>query len=127
MNLTIWLYCYVAAGGAIGAVIRFFSQQMLDQTLGKSFPFGTLAVNFIGSFLIGALYIWFQQNESENQALRIFLIVGVLGGFTTFSTFSLETVLLLQNGDIVKAFANITASLLLCIAGTWLALSITKG
>ncbi|MGQ8363717.1 fluoride efflux transporter CrcB [Glaciecola sp. 1036] len=121
------LYLAVAFGGAIGACLRLFIQQSFTNMLGKGFPFGTLAVNVIGSFIIGLVYALIQQQAIENPVLKSFLTVGILGALTTFSTFSLETLVMLQDGDLLKAGLNILLNLCLCICCVWLALQIMKG
>jgi CrcB protein len=120
-------YLYVALGGAIGACLRFFLTQESIKLLGKGFPFGTLAVNVVGSFALGCMYAWLDQHPDISDNLRLFFGVGVLGALTTFSTFSYDTLLLLQDGDFAKAILNILINVSLCILGVWLAFLLVKG
>ena len=114
----------VATGGAIGAVARFVIAGALQRTAGVGFPIGTLSVNVLGSLLIGALYVAFDRTHISPET-RLFLAVGFLGALTTFSTFSLETMQLLEKEQWSRAVANVGASVVLCIAGCalgmWLA------
>lgn len=88
----------ILIGGAVGALLRFLVANGVYQWLGRAFPYGTLAVNVIGSFLIGLLTLYFMEREMLASALSRGLIVGALGAFTTFSTFSLDTFDLIQQG-----------------------------
>lgn len=110
----------IAVGGAFGAVGRFASSQWIYGLLGRSFPYGTLFVNFIGSFIMGVLAIWLIERFSAGPELRAFLLIGFLGSFTTFSTFSLETVNLLSNGETLKALLNMCLSVFVCVTACWL-------
>jgi CrcB protein len=112
-NLT--LYAFVAIGGATGASLRFYVYQLMLNWLGKGFPFATLAVNIIGSFIIGVLYSVIEEGLIEVTVYRTLIGIGLLGAFTTFSTFSLDTVLLFQQGDIFKAILNIMLNVGLCL------------
>jgi CrcB protein len=103
------------AGGGIGASLRYALSVWVDQRMVSSFPWGTLLVNLIGSFLIGVLVSVFEQRGLTSPALRLFWITGVLGAFTTFSTFSLETTHLLEAGRLYLAAANVTASVVVCV------------
>lgn len=120
-------YLYIALGGAIGACMRFFLTQECTKLLGKGFPFGTLAVNVIGSFVIGYLYSWLSLQQDISDNLRLFVGVGLLGALTTFSTFSYDTFVLLQHGDLLKAGLNVVLNVSLCLIGVWLAFLIVKG
>ncbi len=111
----------VGAGGAIGSVLRYLASgfvQRLD--LWGSFPAGTLAVNLVGCTLLGLLGGLSDSRFLFGPGARLGVFIGVLGGFTTFSTFSYETLALLRAGEAAKAALNASASLLLCLAGTWL-------
>lgn len=112
------------SGGAIGTLARYSLSGVVHRWFGSSFPFGTLAVNLIGSFIIGLLWGMFER-ESLTPNVRSFLFVGVLGGFTTFSSFSLETLNLFRDGETKWALMNILANnligLLLVFAGFTLA------
>ena len=112
-NLT--LYTFVAIGGATGASLRFYVYQLMLNWLGKGFPFATLAVNIIGSFIIGVLYGVIEEGIIEVTIHRTLIGIGLLGAFTTFSTFSLDTFLLFQQGDIFKAVLNIMLNVGLCL------------
>ncbi len=112
----------IAAGGALGAVLRFWSAQWVYALLGRGFPYGTLAVNLLGSFLMGLLFVLLVERLSVDGSWRAFLLVGLLGAYTTFSTFSMETLQLILEGEGGKALANILASVLLCLGGAWLGL-----
>lgn len=120
-------YLYIAFGGAIGACLRYFLTQESTKLLGKGFPFGTLAVNVVGSFAIGCLYAWMSQQEAISDNVRLFVGVGILGALTTFSTFSYDTFLLLQSGELIKAALNILVNVCLCLLGVWLAFLLVKG
>jgi CrcB protein len=85
-----------------------------------AFPYGTLAVNILGSLLMGFLYIWLIDRMTAGPALRAFLLIGVLGAFTTFSTFSMETLNLMEAGHPGKALANILVSVIVCVAAAGL-------
>ena len=124
---TFQVYLFVAMGGAIGASMRYLIVQISTNLLGKGFPFGTLVVNVLGSFLLGILYAFMQQDNGENAGLRALVGIGLLGAFTTFSTFSLDTVLLIQHGEIIKASLNVFFNVTVCIISVWLALLIFKG
>ncbi|MFW8589631.1 fluoride efflux transporter CrcB [Glaciecola sp. 2405UD65-10] len=120
-------YLYVAIGGAIGACLRYFLVIESTKLLGKGFPFGTLLVNVIGSFLLGCLYAWLNNFDVLSNNLRLLLGVGLLGALTTFSTFSFDTFMLLQSGFILKAALNILINVSVCIFAVWLAFLLVKG
>lgn len=105
----------IAGGGALGAVLRYWISTAVYAMAGRGFPYGTLAVNVLGSLLMGFLYIWLLERSLESAAVRAFLLVGLLGAFTTFSTFSIETLLLMEGGQLVRALMNMLISLVLCI------------
>jgi len=112
---TFTLYAFIAIGGASGASLRFFISQLILNWLGKGFPFATLVVNISGSLIMGFLYGLIEQGNIEVHIYRTLIGVGFLGAFTTFSTFSLDTVLLLQHGEIIKAMLNIILNVTLCV------------
>ena len=105
----------IAAGGALGAVLRYWTSVSVHNRFGTGFPWGTLTVNVTGSLMIGFLYIWLVERSVAGPALRAFLMIGMLGAFTTFSTFSLETLNLLESGQPARALVNIIASVAVCI------------
>lgn len=116
----------IAVGGALGAVMRFGLSSSIYKVLGRSFPYGTLTVNVLGSFLIGLLFILLTQKLQVSEEWRSAIFIGFLGAFTTFSTFSMETVTLLESGEIWRAGINVILSVTLCIAATWLGLMLAK-
>lgn len=109
----------VAVGGAIGATLRYASALGINAWLKPSFPYATLFVNVSGSLAFGFLAIWLSERWPMAADIRAFVLVGVLGAFTTFSTFSWETVALLQEGDIARAAGNMLASVLLCVVAAF--------
>jgi CrcB protein len=114
----------VGMGGFIGAISRFSLSSGIQRIMGTSFPYGTLSVNVIGSFLIGFLVLYFEQTLSPSQ--KLFVVTGLLGALTTFSTFSLETVQLLQQNLYIKALSNISLNILLCIFATVLGMMLFR-
>lgn len=116
----------IAAGGAAGALLRYWTSTAVHARLGTAFPYGTLAVNVLGSLLMGFLYIWLLERLAQGPALRAFLLVGLLGAFTTFSTFSMETLNLVETGHAGKALTNILASVVLCIGAAGLGVLIAR-
>ncbi|MFV1983598.1 MAG: fluoride efflux transporter CrcB [Thiohalomonadales bacterium] len=116
----------IASGGAIGALLRFITSQFIYNRLGTNFPYGTLGVNIIGSLLMGFLYILFIERLALSTEWRSFLLIGLLGAFTTFSTFSIETLNLMFSGELVKAALNIILSVLLCIIAAWVGVVIGR-
>jgi len=105
----------IAAGGAIGALLRYWTSLAVHSRLGSGFPYGTLMVNVLGSLLMGFLYIWLIERIAAGATLRAFLLIGVLGAFTTFSTFSMETLNLVEGGQLGKALLNVVVSVTVCI------------
>ena len=101
----------VASGGALGATLRLLLNGMVNRYFIHPLPLGTLSVNVIGSFLIGLLFAYFHLNTTLSPHLKSFLVTGMLGALTTYSTFALESFFLLQSGQYVYAFANMTLNL----------------
>ncbi len=116
------LYAFVALGGACGASLRFYISQLVLNWLGKGFPFATLLVNITGSFIMGLLYQLIEHEILDINIHRTLIAIGFLGAFTTFSTFSLDSLLLIQQGDVLKAAINILLNVSLCIAAAGLGL-----
>ncbi len=116
----------IAAGGAIGAVLRYWVSTGVYSLLGRGFPYGTLVVNIIGSLLMGFLYVLLLERMTVSPELRAALLVGVLGAFTTFSTFSIETLNLIEQADFVKAGLNVLVSVVACVGAAWIGLIIGR-
>ena len=118
----------IALGGALGALARYGAGILVERTVGAGFPFGTLSVNIIGSLLIGFAFVWLIEKDAAHSALRGLVIVGFLGAFTTFSTYSLQTYQLLVDGRVLSAMSYAIGSVILCLAatgvGVWLSRSI---
>ncbi|MFA7259304.1 MAG: fluoride efflux transporter CrcB [Aeromonas bestiarum] len=109
-----WLY--VAAGGAIGACLRFGIAELMALLLGRHFPYGTLVVNVVGSFIMGIAFALISQGHVVEHPMKPLLMVGILGALTTFSSFALDTVVLAQQGAYLKAVLNIGLNFFLCLA-----------
>jgi len=116
----------VMLGGAVGAGARHLVGRAALAIWGPGFPIGTLAVNVIGGFAMGLLAAWLATRASGDEALRYLLGVGVLGGFTTFSAFSLETVLMIERGELVTALLYILASVALSIGALFAGLQVSR-
>ena len=114
----------VGTGGFLGAISRFVLSASVQKLTGSAFPYGTLTVNVVGSFIIGFLFFYFEHTIAPNQ--KALLMTGFLGALTTFSTFSLETVLMLQNGLYLKAFGNVSVNALLCVTATMLGMMVFR-
>jgi CrcB protein len=119
----------VASGGAIGSVARYLVGQWMTRFFGAAFPYGTLTVNVIGGFIMGLFIELLARRFEGSPELRLFVAIGILGGFTTFSSFSLDVVLLWQRGEVGTAAFYVLASVILSIGavflGLWLARTIT--
>ena len=115
---------YVALGGAIGSLLRYQAGRGMTRWLGAqavtAFPWATLTVNVVGSLAMGLLAGWLARHGQGGEQWRLFLGVGVLGGFTTFSAFSLETLSLARSGEWLAAATNIVLSVMVCLAAVWL-------
>jgi CrcB protein len=119
-------YLIVFFGGGVGAALRYWLSGAVYRYLPADFPYGTLAVNISGCFLIGILMSVQEGRFEFEPSLRLLIGIGILGGFTTFSTFSYETAALLRDGQAIQASMNILASLLGCLAATIAGITIGK-
>ncbi len=117
---------FIAFGGAVGAVLRYGASLGAYSLLGRGFPYGTLFVNVTGSLLMGLLSIMMLERFNIGPEWRAAVLVGLLGSFTTFSTFSIETLNLLEQGDMTRAFANIALSVIVCLAAVWIGISLGR-
>ena len=120
------MIAYIAAGGAVGAVARHFVAAQIGHWLGHGFPWGILVVNVVGSFVLGALVETFALVWSPSQEMRGMIVVGMLGAFTTFSTFSMDVVALYQRGQIVDAALYIGASVTFAVLAFFLAMHLMR-
>lgn len=116
----------IAAGGACGALLRWWVAEGVYALAGRGFPFGILIVNVVGSLAIGVVYVVFFERLEVAPEWRAAVVVGLLGAFTTFSTFSMDTLLLIQQGDHAKAGMNVVLSVVLCIAGCWVGMAAAR-
>jgi CrcB protein len=117
----------VAVGGLLGTVARFWLSGIVQRLNGNDFPGGTLAVNVLGSFVIGVVMALSLERGTPGATTRLFLTVGFCGGFTTMSSFSYETLALVRDGQTAYAFANIGANLGGSLLATWLGYSLGRG
>jgi len=116
-------YLYVACGGALGTVARFALSGYIANRFGETFPWGTLVINVTGSFVIGLFAALTSPDEGRwvvGGAGRQFFMIGICGGYTTFSSFSLQTLTLAQNREWLPAAGNIFGSVILCLVAVWL-------
>ncbi|RKZ66871.1 MAG: fluoride efflux transporter CrcB [Gammaproteobacteria bacterium] len=117
---------FIAAGGATGALMRYWMSNGIYALFGRGFPYGTLTVNVVGSLLMGFCYVFMIERMDVSVEWRAALMIGLLGAFTTFSTFSIETLNLLESGEQMKAALNILLSVTLCILGCWLGMIVGR-
>ncbi len=118
----------IGSGGFLGAVLRYLVSGWVQQGSRSSIlPWGTLSVNLIGCLIIGILGGLVENREMFRPETRLFLMIGVLGSFTTFSTFSYETLALLRDNQILTAAANVTVHIVAGILAAWLGFAVTQG
>lgn len=117
---------FIALGGAGGALARHWISNLVHSSANSHFPWGTLTVNLLGSFCIGLMYVVIVERGLIHPDWRSVSMVGFLGAFTTFSTFSLETIALLENGQPVAALGYVLLSVFICIFAVWLAMSLVR-
>jgi CrcB protein len=130
MNPSIWWQqlALVMGGGALGAGLRFWIGGLMLRQFGSGLPYGTIAVNFIGSLVGGFLVVWLEDRGQPALYLRAFLIVGILGGLTTFSSLMMESLILFRTGRGMAMLCNLgitlAGGLLLVFAGAWIAMQL---
>lgn len=111
---------FIFMGAGIGGILRYWVTNSVHLLFGRQFPYGTLVVNVSGCFLMGLLYVLtVERLDSTNSQLRALLLIGLLGGYTTFSSFSIETLHLFEQGNWPGALLNILLSTVICIMATW--------
>jgi CrcB protein len=117
-----WLYTLIALGGALGSVARFFLSGVVADQFGGTFPWGTFIVNVTGSFIIGffATLTGPDGRAFASGSTRMFFMTGICGGYTTFSSFSLQTLNLAREGEWFRAGANTVGSVVACLVAVWL-------
>jgi len=116
-------YIWIAVGGALGSVARYWMTGVAARLFGETFPWGTLLINILGSFVIG-FFVALTSPEGGRYVvdpnMRAFVTVGICGGFTTFSAFSLQTLVLMQEGEWLHAGGYVVGSVMLCLVAVWL-------
>jgi CrcB protein len=118
-----------ALGGAIGSVFRVIVSTGVARWTGEEFPFGTVVVNVSGAIVMGLIAGFGRSGPGQlllSEPIRTFLMIGILGGYTTFSSFSLQTFILLEQGNLLGAALNVLLSVLLCVAGVWLGFTVIR-
>jgi fluoride exporter len=115
----------IGIGSFLGGICRYFLSQIIQNRFLSTFPFGTMAVNILGCFLIGIIF-GLSERGNFTMVWRLFLVTGFLGGFTTFSSFSNETVSLLRDGQIWYAFTYVSMSIIIGVAATFSGISLVK-
>lgn len=126
MTHSVQVLLAVALGGAVGASGRHLVSRAMVHLLGPGFPWGTLLVNVLGSLLMGVLIELAAQRLDLSNEMRAFLFVGILGGFTTFSTFALDAVTLYERGALGPAFVYVLGSVTLAICGLFMGLALMR-
>ncbi len=117
---------FIALGGAGGALCRHWMSTLVHSSAKSHFPWGTISVNLLGSFCIGVMYVVIVERGLIHPDWRSVTVVGFLGAFTTFSTFSLETIALMENGQPVAAMSYVVMSVMVCLVAVWLAMTVTR-
>lgn len=127
MNETgVKLFWSVAVGAAVGALCRYYLGMFIQQRAGADFPVGTLVINVTGSFLLGFIMRYALQSSGIGPEARLLLTTGFCGGYTTFSTFSYETMLMIEDGEYARAGTYVGASVVLTLIGTWLGFAVAQ-
>jgi len=124
--MSIKILCSVAIGGALGAMIRYLLMSGIGHFINAEFPYSTLVVNVVGSFALGSLIEFMDLHWITGQEMRSFLVVGVLGSFTTFSAFSQDVILLMERGDPFSAGLYILLSVVLSISGMFAGMTLLR-
>lgn len=119
-------YIIVSLGAALGGTLRYWTSTFVHKMFPAYFPFGTLAVNFAGSFLLGLFIFYLDAKGLISPAVKIFLTVGFCGGYTTFSTFSFETLNLLRDSQFILASVNVFANVFLSLGAVYLGYILSK-
>lgn len=117
---------YIALFGALGCICRYLLSGVVYRIFGSGFPYGTLAVNLVGAFLIGVIMEFSTRSALVSPTLRVAIAIGFLGGLTTFSTFSFETFRLIEEGALLIAFLNVLVSVAACLACTWMGIAVAR-
>jgi CrcB protein len=120
------IYISIALGGSFGAICRYWASTATYSWLGTNFPYGTLMVNVAGSLVMGFLTVLLVHRFDVSDEVRLGLLVGFLGSFTTFSAFSMDTVHWIESGALIKALVYVLASVITCVLGAWIGLSSAK-
>lgn len=110
----------VGSGGFIGTISRYLANELMKKLTTSNFPFGTLLVNILGCLIIGVIYGFIEKGKLLEPELRLFLTTGICGGFTTFSAFSVENIIMIRNGEFLYVFAYLMLSILLGFTATYL-------
>jgi len=119
-------FVVVFVGGGIGAAIRYWMDGAVQRWTGSTFPYGTFVINSLGCLMIGILMTTLEERFLVNPSLRIFLTIGILGGFTTFSTFSYETIEMMRSAEYYFAAVNVSLTVFTCLAATYVGTIIGK-